>query len=61
MKIIKEGKLPEEKLLRGTCGYCKCEVEFKQGEATRNSHRNETYYTVTCPTLNCHHSITVEV
>ena len=61
MKVIKPGVLPTELRLRGTCTHCGCEVEFKTGEAQRHTHRNETYYSVPCPTKECGRSISVEV
>lgn len=60
MKIIKEGKLPEAVEFKGECGNCKTVVQFSASEARRHTHRNETYYSVKCPTKGCVKDITVE-
>lgn len=60
MKIIKEGKLPQERVFKEMCGNCSAIVEFTQGEAQLSSHRNETHYSVTYPTPGCFHAISVE-
>jgi len=51
LRVIKQGKRPEEHLMHGTCGQCKCEVECARGEATaQDDGRNGTDYYVRCPT-----------
>lgn len=60
MKVIKEGKLPEAQVFKGECGHCTAQVLFSASEAQVSSHRNETYYTVKCPTNGCAHTISVE-
>jgi RNase P subunit RPR2 len=50
MRIIKEGKLPEEILKRLTCSHCHTEFEFAMKEAKYNSdQRDGDYYTIPCP------------
>lgn len=60
MKVVKEGKLPSSYVFRGECGHCKAQVQFEASEAQVSSHRNETYYTVKCPTQGCTRTISVE-
>ena len=36
MRIIKKGKLPEERLFKVVCRNCSTEFEFTQGEAKMN-------------------------
>ena len=53
MKIIKPGKSPSERVVRGRCRSCYCEVEFKAGEANRsftNPRDGVTTYEIGCPT-----------
>jgi len=52
MKVIKEGKRPEKRIMNGTCNKCGCEVECERGETTFCSDRAGSGYHVTCPT--CH-------
>jgi hypothetical protein len=60
MKVVKEGKLPEAIEFKGTCSRCTAVVQFARSEAKHNSHRNEDYYSVSCPTEGCGATITVE-
>ncbi len=54
MKIIKEGKLPDNKILTATCANCKTEIEFTVGESRRTfDQRDGDYVTVTCPLCGC--------
>jgi hypothetical protein len=51
MKILVAGHSPAQRLHRGTCQSCKCEVEFTQGEATYHpgyGPREAAYYSVKC-------------
>ena len=50
MKIIKKGKLPEEKVYRATCYACATVFEFKakEGEYFSNQ-RDGSAYIVKCP------------
>lgn len=51
MKVIRPGKLPEEKTYQGTCHHCECLFEFVRKEAEFESTcRNEDYLKVGCPT-----------
>jgi hypothetical protein len=62
MRVIKEGKPQSEKLYRGSCNYCRCEVDFKAEEAEyRSFPRNEQVYVVKCPTPKCGHEIYVDI
>ena len=53
MEILKEGKLPSERLIRGKCTLCRAEVQWKQSEGQVQSHRNEDYWFINCPTPKC--------
>ena len=55
MRIIKQGKKPEEQLVTGTCYNCKTEVEFAKGEAVRSysDQRDGQGWAVKCPTCGC--------
>ena len=61
MKIIKEGKLPELEVFQAECSHCKCVVEFLRQEAKYESHRNEGYLSVNCPTEGCNNTITLDL
>jgi uncharacterized protein with PIN domain len=51
MRIIKQGKLPEEKEYECTCRYCKTEFAFRQGEAeTVYDQRDGNSLKILCPT-----------
>lgn len=52
MRILKRGKLPEEKEYTAKCSYCSTEFLFTRGEARYESHRNESYLVVKCPLCN---------
>jgi len=60
MKIVKPGKLPELEVLHGTCHCCKCEIEIMLKDCKSDTHRNETIYSVMCPTEGCGHTINPE-
>jgi hypothetical protein len=51
MKIIQEGKLPEQKVYHAECNYCHTIVEFQLYEAIKTEHtpRNEDYLLILCP------------
>lgn len=50
MKVIHEGKLPEEKVYEAECRYCHTVVEFGEKEANRQSdYRNGLYLMIKCP------------
>lgn len=53
MQILKPGKLPEKKLIKGTCSRCRAEVQWEQGEGKTQTHRNEDYWFIDCPTKDC--------
>ncbi len=56
MKVIREGKLPEEKVYVGECGNCHCICEAVQRELKANDDgRNGTDYSADCP--RCKHKI----
>ena len=57
MDTLKEGKLPSERLIRGKCTLCRAEVQWKQSEGQVQSHRNEDYWLINCPTPKCGHQI----
>lgn len=59
MRIITPGKLPEEKVGRGTCYHCKAQVEAKQSECKTlvAPYQAETDYYVPCPTEGCKKNI----
>jgi hypothetical protein len=50
IKIIKRGKIPEDKVYPTTCGVCRTEFEFteKDGNVT-DSQRDGRFITVKCP------------
>lgn len=52
MRIIKEGKLPEEKLLQGSCYTCGTVIECKIGELNLKGYDqrdHKTIYSYKCP------------
>lgn len=54
MKIIKEGKLPEQKIYSGTCHYCNCEVEAEKWEwSFTYDQREGNFLQIDCPTIGC--------
>ena len=58
MRIIKPGKLPEQKTYQSICARCKCHFEFQQIEARYMSdQRDGDYLQIPCPT--CHNTVTV--
>ena len=62
MKIIKEGKLPELKVMEGECNHCRCQIECVLGEAQAvPDGRNGTDYKVMCPTDGCNKVIWVKI
>ena len=50
MKIIKEGKLPKDKIYKATCGNCNTVFEY-QGSDIENDQRDGNY--VKCPLKGC--------
>jgi len=48
VKLIKKGKLLEEKTYIGVCLYCSSIMKATQKELKVSSHRNETYYYAKC-------------
>jgi endogenous inhibitor of DNA gyrase (YacG/DUF329 family) len=55
MKIIKQGKHPDDRLYRGTCSTCGTVVEFSAKEAKWEDARPVGDWVLTCPT--CQRSI----
>lgn len=50
MKILKRGKLPDDRVLRGKCSYCKTEIEFMQKEGNViHSQKDGDCVTIDCP------------
>jgi RNase P subunit RPR2 len=50
MKILKEGKRPEDTVHRGTCNRCNTEFEFVRSEGTvTNDQRDGDFVSVDCP------------
>lgn len=50
MKIIKRGKLPEERVHLFTCYKCRSEIEAKEGECmVQCTQREGTSITIICP------------
>ena len=50
VKIIKKGKLTEDKLKKMKCGECKTVFQFRISEAERvMDGRDGDYYTINCP------------
>lgn len=50
MEIIRKGELPEEKVWRGECSYCKTVVEAKQKELeVTYDQRDGSYGSAKCP------------
>lgn len=52
MKIIKEGKLPNDKM-KGKCNCCGAEIECSKKEAKFFDDWRESYYIIKCPTKGC--------
>lgn len=60
MKIIKEGKAPQEKVLTGQCTSCGCVVEAKKQELVAgyyDQRDNCQNYSLKCPTPKCNSTI----
>jgi hypothetical protein len=58
VKLKREGKLPQERLMEGECSNCKCAIECKQGEAEHTSdQRDGDFYSIKCPTNGCGRTI----
>lgn len=54
MKILKEGRLPEQQVYQTTCTKCGTEYEFKRGEARFSSDQRDGDALVTkCPLPGC--------
>lgn len=52
MRIITQGKLPEEQMFKGTCYNCKTVFECKRSEGTYHEaydQRDDPYLSVSCP------------
>jgi hypothetical protein len=50
IKIVRRGELPEEKIYRGTCSYCKTEFTFNGSDGKfRSDQRDGDYYEIDCP------------
>lgn len=50
MKILKEGKWPEDSVHSGTCNRCKTEIEFARSEGTvTHDQRDGDFVSVDCP------------
>lgn len=58
MKILKPGRREADRLFKGTCSSCGCQIEFHQheGQIIRDS-RDGDYIRINCPT--CFTYITV--
>lgn len=55
IRIVQRGVLPEEKIYRGTCSYCKTIFTFNGSDGTlRSDQREGDYYEITCPV--CFHT-----
>jgi RNase P subunit RPR2 len=52
MKIIKEGKIPSERLYRTTCRHCKTVFEFLESEGNVRYYRDGNYVEIICPICN---------
>lgn len=60
MRIIREGKIPEEKTYTVECHYCKTAFEFAQKEGRyQPDQRDGDYIEIACPT--CKKPCTVAV
>jgi hypothetical protein len=54
MKILKEGKLPEEQEVDFICSHCKCEFVTLAKECVMKScWKDGTWYEHACPTEGC--------
>ncbi len=49
MKIIEQGKIPEDKTIQRTCGNCQSVLEWQQSEACPTPARIFGAYQVICP------------
>jgi endogenous inhibitor of DNA gyrase (YacG/DUF329 family) len=49
VKIIKQGKLPNEEVFQGDCTHCGTVVEFERKEATCSVGMGGVFLTVICP------------
>lgn len=50
MKIIIQGRLPEDRIFRSTCTHCRTVYEYNRMEANFVSNaRNEDYLVTNCP------------
>lgn len=51
MKIIRQGQIPEERIIRKSCKRCKTLFEFPLKEAKRTfDQRDGDFTTIKCPT-----------
>lgn len=56
MKILKEGKRPEDAVHRGTCTRCTTEIEFARSEGViTHDQRDGDFVSVDCPV--CGHRV----
>jgi len=55
MRIISEGKLPEEEVFKTTCGRCGTRYEFARKEASfvSGGQRESDSLVTTCPLTGC--------
>lgn len=50
MKVIEQGKIPEDKTIQRTCGNCQSVLEWQQSEACPSPDpRDRGVYQVVCP------------
>ncbi len=57
LRVTKEGQIPGDREMIGTCYHCKTEVECLQADADSSTDRNETCFTVACPLKGCFSNI----
>jgi len=62
IKIIKKGRLPEEKQYTGICNLCGCKFKFHESDSWgREADRDSIYVSIMCPTPNCRNTVLVNV
>lgn len=63
VKIIKEGKLPQDQIHRATCGNCGTVFDFKRGEAEYDAGGFGTgpSLKITCPLEGCHKPVKISL
>lgn len=58
MKIVKQGKLPEKRIWRGTCSHCKAVIEGEEGEMKEPYYdQRDNSWHCTMPCMCCGHSM----